>query len=100
MAFLDSQNIAHCDLKPHNLVIENARQPFGKLFIIDFGNAVSCEPGKLQSGFQGTIGWTAPEVRDLNEWDPKKADVWAMGMNFLFFETVSHFPMILAIYSS
>lgn len=86
---MHAHNIAHCDIKPHNLVVQNACSPLGKLFFIDFGNAVNCEAGKLQSGFQGTLGWTAPEVRDLNKWDPEKADVWAMGKVFLFFEMVS-----------
>jgi len=77
VAFLHSLEIAHCDLKPSNLVLEHVKGSHGCLYIIDFGNAVarSCQ----QMDFHGTEGWTAPEVRDDNEWDPEKADIWAVG---------------------
>ncbi|KAG8899081.1 hypothetical protein FRB99_006945, partial [Tulasnella sp. 403] len=79
VAFLHSRDVAHCDIKPDNLVVQNPERPLGTLYIIDFDSAVSCASTKLQCGFRGTEGWTAPEVRDGNRWDPKKADIWALG---------------------
>ncbi|KAG8904540.1 Chromosomal serine/threonine-protein kinase jil-1 [Tulasnella sp. 403] len=88
VAFLHSRDVAHCDIKPDNLVVQNPEPPLGTLYIIDLGNAVSCASTKLQCGFRGTEGWTAPEVQDGNWWDPRKADIWALGTVLTYFAQV------------
>ncbi|KAG8882958.1 Chromosomal serine/threonine-protein kinase jil-1, partial [Tulasnella sp. 403] len=79
VAFIHSQSVAHCDLKPDNIVLQWPRPPFGHLYLIDFDNAVDCKAGLSCIDFHGTRGWTAPEVADGQRWDPKAADVWAMA---------------------
>ncbi|KAG9002880.1 hypothetical protein FRB94_003503 [Tulasnella sp. JGI-2019a] len=79
VAFLHSHDLAHCDIKPENIVVQSNSRPYGELYLIDFGNATTCRPGTYNTGFQGTKGWTAPEVHENGRWEPKAADVWAMG---------------------
>ncbi|KAG8915674.1 hypothetical protein FRC02_004399 [Tulasnella sp. 418] len=84
VAFLHAQNVAHCDLKPDNILVESAREPYGGLVITDFGNACSVAPGYLCRDYQGTRGWTAPEISNNMEWDPLSADVWATAKTSLY----------------
>jgi len=77
IAFLHEHSVAHCDLKPDNIVVERALEPHGNLSVIDFGNARHCPSGYQCEGFQGTRGWTTPEDADGNKWDPMSADIWA-----------------------
>ncbi|KAG8957731.1 hypothetical protein FRC03_009852 [Tulasnella sp. 419] len=91
VAFLHAQNVAHCDLKPDNILVESAREPVGTLVITDFGNACYYRPGYLCKGYHGTRGWTAPEVSDDTEWDPLKADVWATAKTLLHLAEVANY---------
>ncbi|KAG8910594.1 hypothetical protein FRC02_007099, partial [Tulasnella sp. 418] len=84
VAFLHAQNVAHCDLKPDNILVVSAWKPYGGLVISDFGNACSVASGYLCRGYQGTRGWTAPEVSNNMEWDPLSADVWATAKTSLY----------------
>ncbi|RXW12073.1 hypothetical protein EST38_g13781 [Candolleomyces aberdarensis] len=62
VAYLHKNRIAHLDLKPDNLVYNNA----GQLKIIDFGLAVRVEGEDTEvQGYCGTQGWTAPEVGEI-----------------------------------
>ncbi|KAG8946662.1 hypothetical protein FRC03_001325 [Tulasnella sp. 419] len=84
VAFLHAQNVAHCDLKPDNILVKSAWEPYGGLVITDFGNACRVAPGYLCRGYQGTRGWTAPEISNNMEWDPLSADVWATAKMSLY----------------
>ncbi|KAG8994895.1 hypothetical protein FRB94_009610 [Tulasnella sp. JGI-2019a] len=60
VASLHSERVAHQDLKPANIVVDlNQDLSVARIYIIDFGNA----PEYRCQGFQGTKGWTAPEVQ-------------------------------------
>ncbi|KAG8989951.1 hypothetical protein FRB94_013880 [Tulasnella sp. JGI-2019a] len=89
IAFLRSQNYAHSDIKPENIVVQSQNRPFDKLYLIDFGNATYCPPGIKNIGFEetegGTEDWTAPEVYETSFWEPNAADVWAMGAVLQYF---------------
>lgn len=56
--------------------------------MIDFGNASRCTLGHRRMGYQGTKGWTAPEISEDEEWDPFSADVWAIAKTLLYFAKV------------
>jgi serine/threonine protein kinase len=76
--FIHGQLVAHLDLKPDNIVIRAS----ARLYIIDF--SVSVRVPRLDSrltGYQGTTGWVAPEVKrnpDAGYW-PILADLWSTG---------------------
>ena len=79
LAFLHKNLVAHRDVKPDNLVIDNNRD----LKIIDFDIAVrlTSEDQELEGDY-GTEGWKAPEMMrhdpDLMV-SPIRCDRWACG---------------------
>ncbi|KAG8978787.1 hypothetical protein FRB93_010868 [Tulasnella sp. JGI-2019a] len=80
VAFLHAHQVAHRDLKPANIVVDLERgSSVVRTYIIDFGIARRCTPEYRCNGFQGTRGWTAPEVRGGVDWEPMSADVRAMA---------------------
>eukprot|EP00931_Biecheleriopsis_adriatica_P077360 TRINITY_DN50944_c0_g1_i1.p1 TRINITY_DN50944_c0_g1~~TRINITY_DN50944_c0_g1_i1.p1 ORF type:complete len:405 (-),score=84.91 TRINITY_DN50944_c0_g1_i1:40-1185(-) len=75
VAYCHWQGVAHCDLKPQNIVLSDDGIPK----IVDFGLA-------LKLGFpigtpRGTWPFTAPEAAWPcgQPWDLAKADVWSLG---------------------
>lgn len=88
VAFLHQHNVAHCDLKPENVVVDcNYKAESGvslRLFIIDFGLALSVESEETTTeDWRGTQGWTAPELGSIDgpikRYSPILADRWACG---------------------
>ncbi|KAG9031489.1 hypothetical protein FRB95_002677 [Tulasnella sp. JGI-2019a] len=78
VAFLHAERVAHRDIKPANIVVDLKQgSSMARVYIIDFGNARRCDSEYRCQGFQGTRGWTAPEVQDGENWEPMSADVWA-----------------------
>jgi serine/threonine protein kinase len=95
--FLHRYKVAHCDLKPGNVVVdtrsESARSP--RLFIIDFDLAQSVESEEtMTEGWCGTPPWIAPELgfRDgpTQRYNPILADRWVCGRMINYFAT--YFP--------
>ncbi|KAI0693646.1 kinase-like domain-containing protein [Cytidiella melzeri] len=71
VAYLRSLLIAHCDIKPVNIVISPDFCPG----IIDFDYAICLEnEDKKVDGSRGTKGWMAPEVSDSTAYNPLRAD--------------------------
>eukprot|EP00004_Rigifila_ramosa_P019439 TRINITY_DN4932_c0_g1_i1.p1 TRINITY_DN4932_c0_g1~~TRINITY_DN4932_c0_g1_i1.p1 ORF type:complete len:429 (-),score=113.12 TRINITY_DN4932_c0_g1_i1:55-1341(-) len=81
--FLHQQNYAHRDIKPGNLLLDDK----GNLFLTDFGISTRVYDGELQYTVCGTYHFMAPEILLKVGYDPKKADMWAVGVTlyFLFF---------------
>jgi serine/threonine protein kinase len=89
---LHQHNVAHCDLKPGNVVVD---PKYGlvtspRLFIIDFDLAQFVESEEtMEEGWCGTPQWTAPELgsRDgpLQRYSPILADRWACGRMIQYF---------------
>lgn len=82
--FLHSEGVAHCDLKPGNIVIFPGDSDSGTRIyecrIIDFG--LSCRvvsPNATISRMTGTVGLTAPEVCADIPYSPMRADLWSSG---------------------
>lgn len=78
MAQLHRVNIAHCDLKPENIILSSS----GNAYLVDFGFA----SGSIRTAFssdttKGTPQFMAPELWSYERnIDMKRCDVYAMGV--------------------
>ncbi|GJJ12055.1 hypothetical protein Clacol_006296 [Clathrus columnatus] len=93
--YLHGMGLAHRDLKLDNCVItEN-----NVIKLIDFGTAtVFHYPGKAQTLATGVVGsdpYLAPEVLSADAYDPRKTDVWSVGIIFLCM-VLRRFPWTIA----
>ena len=84
--YIHSKNIAHRDLKPDNILVEERPGIPGtynksyKIKIIDFGFSVSLQDGKKLRTFCGTPSFMSPEIVTRKEYCGKQIDVWALGI--------------------
>jgi serine/threonine protein kinase len=90
VAFLHQHNVAHCDLKPGNAVVDIKSETSPRLFIIDFDLAQFVESEEtMVEGWCGTPSWMAPELgsRDgpIQRYSPILADRWACGRMIKYF---------------
>jgi len=99
VAFLHQHKVAHCDLKPGNVVVDtiSESETLPRLFIIDFDLAQSVESEEtIAQGWCGTPPWIAPELgsRDgpIQRYSPILADRWACG------RMVKHFAKYFPTY--
>jgi serine/threonine protein kinase len=81
VAFLHQHKVAHCDLKPGNVVVGG--EPL-QLFIIDFDLAMSDKSEEtMVRDWRGTPTWVAPELGSIDgptqRYSPILADRWACG---------------------
>ncbi len=97
VAFLHEHKVAHCDLKPGNVVVDTTfeSETLPRLFIIDFDLAQSVESEEtMTEGWCGTPPWVAPELGSINgptqRYSPILADRWACGGMIGYFAT--YFP--------
>ncbi|KAH0834131.1 kinase-like domain-containing protein [Lanmaoa asiatica] len=76
VAFMHEHNVAHMDLKPHNVIIPPEG---GRLSIIDFSVSIRVRsPDATYTGVVGTEDYIAPEVRE-GWYKPMVADLWSCG---------------------
>lgn len=78
MVYLSGNNIAHCDIKPENFIVQSN----GTVKLVDFGGCSKdiCEINKGVI-IEATPGYNAPEIFNRNKTvDPYKADVFSMGI--------------------
>ena len=91
-SWMANNKIYHCDIKPHNLVVDQHNQ----IKIIDFGISLFSEQVESTLSetvirpIQGTEGYLAPEIEELLskgaascKFRPGKADVFSLGMTIL-----------------
>jgi hypothetical protein len=70
-----SRSVAHCDVKPENVVIsKNGCQ----VKLVDFGLAV--DSSRTKTGIQGTMPFLAPELFRGGGFQPAPTDVWSLGV--------------------
>lgn len=79
--YLHSINIAHRDLKCENILLSRHMN----VKVSDFGFAKICKPRRmdmieLSRTFCGSIAYAAPEILMNQPYDPKRSDVWSMGV--------------------
>lgn len=73
---LHDRNIAHRDIKPENIFMD---KDFN-LKLGDFGLSQQLKKDALCSTICGTLFYTAPEIFSKDKYDPKKADIWSVGV--------------------
>lgn len=78
VSYMHSQGIAHCDIKPANVLFDNN----GKVQLADFGLAKFFEPGELCHEYGGSPAYMAPEIYRKKPYHPFPADVWALAVTF------------------
>ncbi|XP_053684125.1 ribosomal protein S6 kinase alpha-5 [Sabethes cyaneus] len=82
VAFMHHKGIAHCDLKPENMLFEAPNSEHLKL--IDFGFAKSIENNNCllssPSVTAGTFGYSAPEVFEGRSYALESSDLWSLGV--------------------
>ncbi|OHS96491.1 hypothetical protein TRFO_37306 [Tritrichomonas foetus] len=76
-------NIAHRDIKPHNILFDD----FGRVKLADFGIAMSSDEAEFPQNFKCSPAFGAPEVLRKEPHDIFKADLWSLGVTLYFAST-------------
>ncbi|EAX83737.1 hypothetical protein TVAG_041470 [Trichomonas vaginalis G3] len=71
-----SKNIAHCDIKPANFLVDK----YGRLKIGDFGLSSVYDDQYTCDLFKGTIIYMAPEVFESEDYNPIIVSIQVLGM--------------------
>ena len=79
LSFMRSKNLSHMDLKPSNFFLDN----HGKLKLADFGLARTCDNTHIDKN-NATFAFMAPEIILKQNFDPTKADIWALGVSIYY----------------
>jgi serine/threonine protein kinase len=84
---LHSENIAHLDIKPANVIFNEYQKKF---FFIDFGTSKkywqkseNTMQYKEKIPYTGTKFYSSPEMIKEIEQDPFKSDIFSLGVTFL-----------------
>ena len=81
--YLDEKKIAHKDIKPSNILIDQHGRPK----LADFGLASFVEENSLSEDFSGSFAFLAPEVIQRKPHDISKADIWSFGVTLYYLAT-------------
>ncbi|KAI1707127.1 protein kinase domain-containing protein [Ditylenchus destructor] len=78
LQYLHSCGIAHCDLKPENVLLSDASD-FPQTKICDFGYSCYIEDLCFKRKVIGTMQYLAPEVLGRKKYN-KSIDIWSIGV--------------------
>nr|AMY26492.1 testis-specific serine/threonine kinase [Atrina pectinata] len=81
--YLHEQNIFHRDLKLENLLLDSNHN----IKICDFGFVKEDSTRELSKTYCGSKSYAAPEILKGEPYDPRKADIWAIGVILYIFVT-------------
>eukprot|EP01116_Phalansterium_solitarium_P009279 TRINITY_DN23365_c0_g1_i1.p1 TRINITY_DN23365_c0_g1~~TRINITY_DN23365_c0_g1_i1.p1 ORF type:complete len:337 (+),score=76.46 TRINITY_DN23365_c0_g1_i1:78-1013(+) len=76
LLYCQSFNIAHLDVKLENVMISASGSPV----LIDFGFAEEIARGQTLAVGRGSFRYVPPEIAGYEEFEPAKADAWALGV--------------------
>ena len=85
--FLSENNIAHNDIKPANLLLDQN----GRIKLADFGLAQEVEDNQLIAYFLGSPAFLSPEIIKKHPYNPYHSDMWALGVS-LYYLATGEFP--------
>ncbi|XP_046759938.1 death-associated protein kinase 2 isoform X3 [Gallus gallus] len=77
--YLHGRRIAHFDLKPENIMLQEKDVPKPQIKIIDFGLAQKLEDGVIFKSLCGTPQYIAPEVINYEPLS-SATDMWSIGV--------------------
>ncbi|XP_058867780.1 serine/threonine-protein kinase D3-like [Acipenser ruthenus] len=78
LRYLHFKNIAHCDLKPENVLLASA-DPFPQVKLCDFGFARIIGERSFRRSVVGTPAYLAPEVIRSHGYN-RSLDMWSVGV--------------------
>lgn len=82
LKYCHDQNIAHRDIKPENILVDTSDPENPTIKLIDFGCACEIpQNGRVQTKI-GTYHYMPPEMIAGLPYDPKRGDVWSLGVIF------------------
>lgn len=87
IAFCHSNGIAHSDLKPANILIDQ----HNRIQLADFGLSISANKGELINSFRGNPLTMSPEIIKRHQYDPFKSDIWSLGIT-LYALAANNYP--------
>ncbi|KAG9391572.1 Protein kinase domain [Carpediemonas membranifera] len=79
VASFSVKGVIHRDLKPQNFLMTSKGSPIVRVKVGDLGNLLHISNATLNN--IGTVGFTAPELIDGRDYDPK-ADVFSLAVTF------------------
>ncbi|KAM3590213.1 uncharacterized protein V6R79_005923 [Siganus canaliculatus] len=78
LRYLHFKHIAHCDLKPENVLLASA-EPFPQVKLCDFGFARIIGEKSFRRSVVGTPAYLAPEVISSSGYN-RSLDMWSVGV--------------------
>jgi len=79
LRYLHEQDIAHCDLKPENVLLSSGETDFPQTKLCDFGYARFIGENTFRKTIVGTPAYLAPEVLQKRGYN-KSLDMWSVGV--------------------